>query len=144
MSDDVVGGKVGGGELARLSDALGAPGPTLVVGHHCPVAIGCPWLDVHRIEDGEALMRVLLGAAVPAYVFGHIHQEAERGLADAAPGHTVHLFPVRGGHPRVRRRRRQTGLPLVTFGPRMGTVATEVRRIVDFPMTINLMDRGHR
>ena len=141
--DDVVGGKVGSNELARLSDTLDDTGQTLVVGHHCPVAIGCPWLDVHRIEDGEALMRVMLGATVPVYAFGHIHQEADVALPTRLVGTPSTCFQFRGDS-------REFAVDDAKPGYRWlhlagdGSVVTEVHRIVDFPLTINLMDRGHR
>lgn len=141
--DDVVGGEVGNSELARLSGALGGPGPTLVVGHHCPVAIGCPWLDVHRIEDGEALMQVLVGAAVPAYVFGHIHQEADVALPTRLLGTPSTCFQFAGDTAEFAIDDAKPGYRWLHLAED-GTVATEVHRIVDFPMTINLMDRGHR
>ena len=141
--DDVVGGEVGSSELARLSDALGSPGPTLVVGHHCPVAIGCPWLDVHRIEDGEALMRVLVDATVPAYVFGHIHQEADVALPTRLLGTPSTCFQFATDTAEFAVDDAKPGYRWLHLAED-GSVSTEVRRIVDFPLTINLMDRGHR
>ncbi len=84
--DAVGGGSVGDGELARLAAALAGDAPTLVAGHHCPVAIGCRWLDVHRIDNGDELLAVLAAARVAAYVFGHIHQEFERPRPAAGDG----------------------------------------------------------
>lgn len=73
--DDVVGGQVAEGELRRLAAA--PPGPTLVAGHHCPLPIGCAWLDAHRISNGAALLEAMAAGGVDAYVFGHIHQPFE-------------------------------------------------------------------
>lgn len=70
--DDVVGGSVAASEVERVANL--PAGPTLVAGHHCPVAIGCSWLDAHRIENGNALVAALTASGVRAYVFGHIHQ----------------------------------------------------------------------
>ena len=74
--DDVVGGEVAEAELHRLAAA--PPGPTLVAGHHCPLPIGCDWLDAHRIANGPALLEAMAAASSAAYVFGHIHQPFER------------------------------------------------------------------
>lgn len=74
--DQVVGGNVAKAELRRVA-AL-PPGPTLVAGHHCPLPIGCDWLDAHRISNGAALLEAMAAGGVDAYVFGHIHQPFER------------------------------------------------------------------
>lgn len=77
-TDDVVGGHVGDGELRRL--AAMPPGATLAAGHHCPVSIGCGWLDAHRISNGDAFIEAMAAGGVDTYVFGHIHQPFERLL----------------------------------------------------------------
>lgn len=141
--DDVVGGRVGSSELARLSAVLDGPGPTLVVGHHCPVAIGTPWLDVHRIEDGEALMRVLVGATVPAYAFGHIHQEVDVALSTRLLGTPSTCFQFAADTAEFAVDDAKPGYRWLHLAED-GTVATEVRRIADYPLTINLRDRGRR
>ena len=141
--DDVVGGRVGSSELARLADTLGDRGPTLVVGHHCPVAIGTPWLDVHRIEDGEALMHVLDEAAVPAYAFGHIHQEAHVPLPTTLLGTPSTCFQFAADTAAFAIDDAKPGYRWLHLAED-GTVATEVRRIADYPLTINLRDRGRR
>lgn len=141
--DDVVGGRVGSDELARLSDALDGAGPTLVVGHHCPVAIGTPWLDVHRIEDGEALLRALAGATVPAYAFGHIHQEADVALPTRLLGTPSTCFQFAVDTDGFAIDDAKPGYRWLHLAED-GSVATEVRRIADYPLTINLRDRGRR
>lgn len=73
-----VGGAVSPAELERLQAALASPGTdhALVVGHHCPAAIGAPWLDEHRIENASALLALLHGSGkARAYLGGHVHQE---------------------------------------------------------------------
>ena len=79
--DDMVGGSVAPAELHRVATA---PGPALVAGHHCPLPIGCAWLDAHRIENSAALLDALAAGGVDAYVFGHIHQPFERRAAAAS------------------------------------------------------------
>ncbi len=71
-------------ELRRLDEELSsADGAVLVVGHHCPVDIGSPIFDAHRIVNGDAVTR-LLGAhdRVRAYVCGHIHQPFDAFAGD--------------------------------------------------------------
>lgn len=141
--DDVVGGRLGDRELSRLSAALAGTGPTLVVGHHCPVAIGTPWLDVHRIEDGEALMGVLVEATVPAYAFGHIHQEADVALPTRLLGTPSTCFQFATDTDAFAIDDAKPGYRWLHLAED-GTVATEVRRIADYPLNINLRDRGRR
>ena len=87
--DERVEGRVGAAGLRRLADLLAAPGPgarhALVVGHHCPVEVGAPWLDKHRIADTEALLALLGGhERVRGYLGGHVHQEVEAWVGDLA------------------------------------------------------------
>lgn len=141
--DDEVGGSVGAVELDRLATALGG-GPTLVAGHHCPAAIGCPWLDEHRIDDGDELLDALVATNVAAYVFGHIHQEADRRLAGlrllGTPStcfqfaYNTSAFALDNARPGCR------WLTLAADG----SVATRVARADDFDLTLDLKDRGNR
>ena len=140
--DDVVGGSVGDGELERLAGALRAPGPTLVVGHHCPVDLGCPWLDAHYIDNGEALLRVMADGDVKAYVFGHIHQEADLALNPRLLGTPSTCFQFAVNTATFAIDDAKPGYRWLHLAED-GTFGTEVRRIVDFPLTINLRDRGH-
>lgn len=175
--DDVVGGEVGGQELARLSNALatphGRPGashpsgtgaagratstsrgptadgrhgpsmPTLVVGHHCPVELGCAWLDVHRIADGDAMVALMDRAGVEVYAFGHIHQEAVVDSPTRLLGTPSTCFQFAPGTPAFAIDVAKPGYRWLHLAED-GTFASEVRRIEDFPLTINLRDRGHR
>ena len=81
--DHRVDGEVGEGELRRLEEALSAAGSAgrhaLVVGHHCPVDVGAPWLDEHRIANADALLGLLGGCdRVRGYLGGHVHQEVDQ------------------------------------------------------------------
>lgn len=139
--DNEVGGSVSAAELARLR-ALPKE-RTLVVGHHCPVATGCAWLDEHRIDNGDDLLAALRG--VSAYAFGHIHQTFERQPADAGQtalfGTPSTCFQFGGGatfaiddaNPGYR------WLHLANDG----RVATEVGR-ADYALNIDLTDRDHQ
>ena len=81
--DHRVDGEVAEGELCRLAEALSAAESAgrhvLVVGHHCPVDVGAPWLDEHRIANADALLAVLAACdRVRGYLGGHVHQEVDR------------------------------------------------------------------
>ncbi len=87
--DERVEGRVGAAGLRRLADLLATPGPgarhALVVGHHCPVEVGAPWLDRHRVADAQALLALLGGhERVRGYLGGHVHQEVEVRVGDLA------------------------------------------------------------
>lgn len=138
--DDQVGGSVAKAELDRV--ATQTKERTLAVGHHCPVMIGCPWLDEHRIDNGEDLLAALRG--VGAYAFGHIHQPFER---DGHRGETALFgspstcFQFAGGA--------AFALDDANPGYRWlqladdGTVRAQVGR-ADYQLTIDLTDRDHR
>lgn len=149
-ADDVVGGTVAEAELARLAAALDGDGPALVAGHHCPVPIGCPWLDEHRIDNGAALLAVLGDAATQprrgarAYAFGHIHQPFERPGGDAGG---VALFGTPSTCFQFAQRTPTFGIDNARPGYRWltldadGTVGTRVERAWDYPLRIDLTDR---
>ena len=149
--DDVVGGSVAGGELRRLAAALDGDGPALVAGHHCPVAIGCPWLDEHRIDNGDELLAVLVDAAggrgASAYVFGHIHQPFEQDQERGKNGGGARLlgspstcFQFRGQSPTFAIDHAKPGYRWLTLAAD-GTVATRVGRVADYDLRIDLKDR---
>ena len=149
--DDVVGGTVAEGELARLADALHHDGPALVAGHHCPVAIGCPWLDEHRIDNGDDLLSVLAGAAdggdaASAYAFGHIHQPFQAHHAHPRDGAVDLLgtpstcFQFRGQSPTFAVDGAKPGYRWLTLAAD-GGVATEVGRVHHYDLRIDRNDR---
>ena len=82
--EDHVEGHVHETELHRLDEELaGANGAVLVVGHHCPIDIGSPIFDAHRIVNGDDLTRLLNAHdCVRAYVCGHIHQPFDAFAGD--------------------------------------------------------------
>lgn len=159
--DDVVGGTVAERELGRLADALNGDGPALVVGHHCPVEIGCPWLDEHRIDNGEDLLAVLAGAnggrGASAYAFGHIHQPFQgrhespqpgplaserrpRGLPLALLGTPSTCFQFRGQSPTFAIDSAKPGYRWLTLAAD-GSVTTQVGRVQDYDLRIDRNDR---
>ena len=143
--DDVVGGTVAESELGRLAEALNHDGPALVAGHHCPVEIGCPWLDEHRIDNGEDLLAVLAGAdtgrAARAYAFGHIHQPFQgRDRTVDLLGTPSTCFQFRGQSPTFAIDAAKPGYRWLTLAAD-GSVATEVRRVQDYDLRIDRNDR---
>ena len=149
--DDVVGGSVASAELDRLAAALAGDGPALVAGHHCPVAIGCPWLDEHRIDNGQDLLDVLTGTTggrgASAYVFGHIHQPFQHDPRHRRSGGGVRLlgapstcFQFRGQAPTFAVDHVKPGYRWLTLAPD-GAVDTHVGRVADYDLRIDLKDR---
>ncbi len=143
--DDVVGGTVAEPELERLANALNHDGPALVAGHHCPVEIGCPWLDEHRIDNGADLLAVLAGAdtgrGASAYAFGHIHQpfQGHDGAVDLL-GTPSTCFQFRGQSPTFAIDDAKPGYRWLTLAAD-GGVASEVRRVQDYDLRIDRNDR---
>ena len=82
--EDHVEGHVREDELRRLDAELAAAaGDVVVVGHHCPIDIGSPRFDAHRIVNGDQLTRLLNAHdRVRAYVCGHIHQPFDAFAGD--------------------------------------------------------------
>ena len=77
--DDTVNGVISENEMNRLEVELRfSDSPTIVFGHHPATEIGCAWIDVHRIENGDAFLQKLgKYPQVKAYVAGHVHQAYE-------------------------------------------------------------------
>ena len=143
--DDVVGGAVGPQELKRLRHALNGdrPGFRLVAGHHCPVDIGCAWLDAHRVDNGDELMDVLVGAEVRAYVLGHIHQEAEPPGRLPLYGTPSTCFQFSGDSRTFAIDDQKPGYRWLRLG-RDGSVDTEIRRLDDYDLGLDLTDVENR
>ena len=97
--EDHVEGHVREGELRRLESELAAAGSdVLVVGHHCPIDIGWPKFDAHRIVNGEELTELLNAhECARAYVCGHIHQPFDKFVGNvrilAAPSTCFQYAP---------------------------------------------------
>ena len=143
--DDEVGGRVDEAQIISLTNEITQDsGPVLVVGHHAPLEIGTPWLDVHRIVGGDELVEALVNdEQTRGYVFGHIHQEFDytvgetRFLASPATcfqfGSDPKRFTVESTSPGYR------WLDLNT----QGSIETRVDRAYGFEMSLDLKDTKH-
>ena len=142
--DGKVGGSVGSTELARLRRALNGPGrsaPILATGHHCPMPIGCSWLDVHRIDDGDQLCDVLQAADVRAYVFGHIHQEAHVCAGVPLFGTPSTCFQFARDTPTFALDDAKPGYRWLQLDSH-GMVETRVDRLADYDLNLDPTDRA--
>jgi 3',5'-cyclic AMP phosphodiesterase CpdA len=86
------GGHLGAPQLAWLDEVLARRSdvPAIICLHHPPIAIGIPFLDGMRLEDGEELGEVLAGHRNIARVLaGHIH----RPITTAFAGSTLAIAP---------------------------------------------------
>lgn len=144
--DDVVGGTVSAREIARLRNVLGGAETSawrLVAGHHCPVDIGCAWLDMHKVDNGAEFVGVLQDAAVRAYVFGHIHQEVETRAGLPLYGTPSTCFQFAGHSPSFALDDAQPGYRWLSLR-QDGSVETEVRRVDGYDLGLDPMDRDNR
>ncbi len=139
--DDQVGGSVDAGALGRVRNA--PPGPTVLVGHHCPVEIDCPWLDKDRIDRGGELIDAMGDAEVAAYAFGHIHQPFERTVgAMLLVGTPSTCFQFARGTPTFAIDDAEPGYRWLMLGDD-GDVTSRIERVA-FPLNIDLGDRANR
>lgn len=119
----------------------------LLVCHHPPIPVDCPWLDKDRIHDGQRLLESFAAeAGVRALLFGHVHQQIRhrhRHLEVLGTPSTCFQFApsspefsidesVSGGQPGYR----------WLFLDADGGFRSEVRRVADYPMTIDLSQRS--
>ncbi|MDE0177379.1 MAG: metallophosphoesterase [Gammaproteobacteria bacterium] len=144
--DDVVGGTVHSSELSRLRAMLHGCADhqhTLVAGHHCPVEIGCSWLDVHRIDNGDDLLDVLRAAGASGYVFGHIHQEVEAHPGMPIFGTPSTCFQFSDDSPTFGIDAAKPGYRWLTL-EQDGSIETVVRRADDYELKVDLNDRANR
>lgn len=69
--------------LNRLSDRF-----VLISMHHCPICIGSPWLDKHKLDNAEELYKIVSEQEnIKGVVTGHVHQKFE-GLWGTVPVYT--------------------------------------------------------
>jgi Icc protein len=140
-ADDRVEAEVSKADMAALRHAVGqaAGRHVLVATHHPPIKVGCPWLDKHRIQNGEELLEWLSEhAGVKGMVFGHAHQVVESGHKDIvllgtpstcfqfAPN--TQTFSIDDSMPGYR----------WLYLSADGGLRSEVRRVADYPLHIDL------
>ena len=138
--DDRVGGHVSDKELQRLDAALKAStNNVLVVGHHGPVEINAPWLDAHRVDNAEELLKILNEHdCVRGYLFGHVHQKFDSivdGVSFFATPSTCFQFGP--GTEKFTIDSVQPGYRWLTLNDD-GTIDTRVTRLGEFDLTLDL------
>ena len=111
--------------------------------HHPPIAVGCPWLDKDRIQNGDELLEWLSEhTTVTAMVFGHAHQVVEsrvRGIRLMGTPATCFQFQPQSASFAIDERK--PGYRWVELTDD-GQVTSEVSRVADYPLDIVLPQRG--
>lgn len=110
----------------------------LVITHHPPVRIGCPWLDRDRIQNGQELLEWMAEhGRIRALVFGHAHQEltlTHRHLSLLGTPSTCIQFEP--GSSRFSVDEQKPGYRWLLLGNE-GSVRSQVRRVEDYPLEID-------
>ena len=138
--DDEPQALVSDADLAGLEAACNrsANAHLLVATHHPPVAIGCPWLDRDRIQNGHELLEWMAEhGRIKALVFGHAHQEldlAHRQLSLLGTPSTCIQFEP--GSNQFSVDEQKPGYRWLLLGED-GSVRSEVRRVADYPLEID-------
>ena len=138
--DDEPGAEVSEADVTALRAACAAAqgDHILLATHHPPIDTGSPWLDRDRIQNGTELLESLSEhTRVRGMVFGHAHQElvAARGqiLMLGTPSTCIQFEPHSASFSVDERKPGYRWLELHADG----TVRTEVRRVDDYPLTID-------
>lgn len=119
----------------------------LLVCHHHPLPIGCPWLDKDCIPDGREMLESCAAprkSRVRGLAFGHVHQEVQAAVGEVAVlGTPSTCFQF---EPRSRAfsidRSDDTGRPgyrWLTLHPD-GTLESEVRRVAGYHLNIDFSE----
>ena len=139
--DDSPGAAVGEPDLVALRAACeGAAGKhALLATHHPPIDVDCPWLDKDRIQNADQMLEWLSErSTVRAMVFGHAHQVVEsryRNISLLGTPSTCFQFKPRTEKFAIDDRK--PGYRWLRLGGD-GSVASEVRRVEDYPLNIDL------
>ncbi|MEZ5560125.1 MAG: metallophosphoesterase [Pseudomonadales bacterium] len=134
-------------ELLRASLDASTASHLLAVCHHPPVAVGCPWLDKDRIAPGAELIELLAGQPrVRGLLFGHLHQVVDVagvGLRLLGTPSTCFQFAPRSERFTIDTddESGQPGYRWLLLG-NDGALETQVQRVPDFSMSIDLADRS--
>jgi len=126
-------------ERLRIECAKARSGHLLVATHHPPIAIGCPWLDKDRIQNGAELLEwMAVHSNVRAVLFGHAHQEIESShrqiMLFCTPSTCIQFAPRSS---RFAVDEQKPGYRWVHLLPG-GEVQSTVRRVDDYPLKIDL------
>ena len=143
--DDDVAACLRPSDEERLREAcVTADGTHLLIAcHHPPIELGCPWIDKHRIQEGTDLLEWLSEySCVKGIVFGHAHQMVDTSYKQIAvmgtPSSCFQFAPL------SQRFTIDTTMP----GYRWlhlsndGSIRTDVRRVEDYPLHIDLTQRA--
>jgi Icc protein len=148
--DDSTGGEVAEPEMLALREACAAATDKhiLLATHHPPITLDCPWIDAHRIQNGTELLAWLSEhTTVRAMVFGHAHQIVEsvfesrlenRRIALLGTPSTCFQFEPRSVKFTIDDRK--PGYRWLFLGSD-GGVTSEVHRVADYPLKIELPQR---
>jgi Icc protein len=138
--DDEPQALVGQADFAALEQACNrsANANLLVITHHPPVDIDCPWLDRDRIQNGHELLEWMAEhGRIRALVFGHAHQElnlTHRALKlYGTPSSCIQFEP---GSSRFSVDEQKPGYRWLLLG-HDGSIGSEVRRVDDYPLNID-------
>ncbi len=139
--DDETRADVSEKDLAALQESLANVDGrhVLIATHHPPVDVGSPWLDKDRIPNAQELLELLSEhPSVKGMVFGHAHQVVESVYRDIvllgtpstcfqfAPN--TQTFSIDDSMPGYR----------WLYLNADGGVVSEVRRVTDYPLNIDL------
>lgn len=139
--DDEPGALVGDADLEALREGCAASKGEhiLLATHHPPLDVGSPWLDRDRIQNGAELLEWLAEhTKVRAMVFGHAHQELavdHRQIRLLGTPSTCVQFAPRSAAFSVSEQK--PGYRWLELGAD-GSVRSQVRRVDDYPLTIDL------
>lgn len=138
--DDEPAAAVDEQDLAALRDgcAKARGDHILVATHHPPISIGSPWLDRDRIQNGTELLEWLSEhTTVRAMVFGHAHQEVASAHRQVqllgTPSTCIQFEPHSATFSVDEQKPGYRWLQLAAGG----TLRSRVRRLEDYPLTID-------
>ncbi len=142
--DDTPEAEVSAREWNRVQRAVeqSADRWLLIATHHPPIDVGAPWLDKDRIKNGSELLEWLSEhPSVKGMVFGHAHQVVQAGYRDLPlMGTPSTCFQFAPRSERFGIDDTMPGYRWLTLSPD-GTLSSEVRRVQDYSLQIDLDDR---
>ena len=129
--------------LLREACAASHGSHILIACHHPPIELECPWIDKHRILEGVELLEWLSEhSCIKGMVFGHAHQ-----VVDTSYKH-ITLMGTPSSCFQFAPRSSQFTIDKTKPGYRWlhladdGSIRTEVRRVEDYPLHIDLPRRA--